>query len=143
MCGWNMSHKLPVLEARNTTLKSSGLTQLWGFQDLARSLCSIPPLYPACIGSDETRGDIQYLHDSLLLTRGGHSVYAGKRFRTQSFLASIVAFASDVVSVNLQSATKESTSLADVKSQILEWGISERPLNQAPRTSQQPPRSGH
>ena len=56
-------YKLSVLEARNTTKQS---------------------------GSDETLGDIQYLHDPLLLARGGHSVYAGKRFQSQYFLASIV-----------------------------------------------------
>lgn len=88
----------------------------------------------------QSRSDLfQYFHNVLLLARGGHSVYAGKGSTMLSHFASLgfscpsttnpADFALDLITVNLQSATKEATSREKVKSLILEWDNSKQPLN--------------
>lgn len=87
----------------------------------------------------QSRSDLfQYFHNVLLLARGGHSVYAGKGSFMLSHFASLgfncptttnpADFALDLITVNLQSATKEATSREKVKSLILEWDNSTQPL---------------
>lgn len=89
----------------------------------------------------QSRSDLfQYFRNVLLLARGGHSVYAGKGSSMLSHFASLgfncptttnpADFALDLITVNLQSATKEATSREKVKSLILEWDNSKEPLNQ-------------
>ena len=88
----------------------------------------------------QSRSDLfQYFHNVLLLARGGHSVYAGKGSSMLSHFASLgfecpintnpADFALDLITVNLQSAEKEATSREKVKSLILGWDNSERPLS--------------
>lgn len=87
----------------------------------------------------QSRSDLfQYFHNVLLLARGGHSVYAGKGSSMLSHFASLgfncptttnpADFALDLITVNLQSATKEATSREKVKSLILQWDNSTQPL---------------
>ena len=89
----------------------------------------------------QSRSDLfQSFHYILLLARGGHSVYAGKGSSMLSHFASLgfncpmttnpADFALDLITVNLQSATKEATSREKVKSLILEWDHSTQPLSQ-------------
>lgn len=89
----------------------------------------------------QSRSDLfQYFHKVLLLARGGHSVYAGKGSSMLSHFASLgfncptttnpADFALDLITVNLQSATKEAVSREKVKSLILEWDNSSQPLKQ-------------
>ena len=89
----------------------------------------------------QSRSDLfQYFHNVVLLARGGHSVYAGKGSSMLSHFASLgfdcptttnpADFALDLITVNLQSATKEATSREKVKSLILQWDNSEKPPNQ-------------
>lgn len=89
----------------------------------------------------QSRSDLfQYFHNVLLLARGGHSVYAGKGSTMLSHFASLgfdcptttnpADFALDLITVNLQSATKEAASREKVKSLILEWDSSVKPLIQ-------------
>ena len=89
----------------------------------------------------QSRSDLfQYFHNVLLLARGGHPVYAGKGSSMLSHFASLgfncptttnpADFALDLITVNLQSATKEAASREKVKSLILGWDNSEQPLAQ-------------
>ena len=89
----------------------------------------------------QSRSDLfQYFHNILLLARGGHSVYAGRGSSMLSHFTSLgfncptttnpADFALDLITVNLQSATKEATSREKVKSLILEWDNSKQPLSQ-------------
>lgn len=89
----------------------------------------------------QSRSDLfQYFHNVLLLARGGHSVYAGKGSSMLSHFASLgfncptttnpADFALDLITVNLQSATKEATSREKVRSLILEWDNTTQPLDQ-------------
>lgn len=88
----------------------------------------------------QSRSDLfQYFHNVLLLARGGHSVYAGKGSSMLAHFASLgfdcptttnpADFALDLITVNLQSATKEATSREKVKSLILGWDDSKQPLH--------------
>ena len=89
----------------------------------------------------QSRSDLfQYFQNVLLLARGGHSVYAGKGSSMLSHFASLgfdcptttnpADFVLDLITVNLQSATKEAASRDKVKSLVLEWNKSKQPLNQ-------------
>lgn len=89
----------------------------------------------------QSRSDLfQYFHNVLLLARGGHSVYAGKGSYMLSHFASLgfncptttnpADFALDLITINLQSATKETVSREKVKSLILEWDKSKISLKQ-------------
>ena len=85
----------------------------------------------------QSRSDLfKYFHNVLLLSRGGHSVYAGKGSSMLSHFGSLgfncptttnpADFALDLITVNLQSAVKEATSREKVKSLILEWDHSKQ-----------------
>ena len=88
----------------------------------------------------QSRSDLfQFFHNVLLLTREGYPVYAGKGSSMLPHFASLgfdcptttnpADFALDLITVNLQSATKEATSREKVKSLILQWDKSEQPLD--------------
>ena len=88
----------------------------------------------------QSRSDLfQYFHNVLLLARGGHPVYAGKGSSMLSHFASLgfdcptttnpADFALDLITVNLQSATKEATSREKVKSLVLGWDNSKQLLS--------------
>ena len=88
----------------------------------------------------QSRSDLfQYFHNVLLLARGGHSVYSGRGSSMLSHFASLgfdcptttnpADFALDLITVNLQNSKKEATSREKVKSLILQWDHSERPLD--------------
>lgn len=90
----------------------------------------------------QSRSDLfKHFHNILLLARGGHSVYAGKgssmlpHFTSLGFECPTTTnpadFALDLITVNLQSATKEATSREKVRSLILEWDKSKQPLSLA------------
>lgn len=80
----------------------------------------------------QSRSDLfQYFQNVLLLARGGSSVYAGKGSLMLSHFSSLgfscptttnpADFALDLITVNLQSESKESKSREKVQSLILEW----------------------
>ncbi|KAK4693851.1 hypothetical protein P7C71_g3623, partial [Lecanoromycetidae sp. Uapishka_2] len=90
----------------------------------------------------QARSDLfKYFDNMLLFARGGSPVYAGKgslmlsHFENLGFSCPITTnpadFALDLITVNLQTATKESTSREKVRSLILEWDQSNIPLNKA------------
>ena len=90
----------------------------------------------------QARSDLfKYFNNVLLLTRGGSAVYAGKgsqmlsHFRSLGFTCPTTTnpadFALDLITVNLQSETKEATSREKVRSLVSEWDQSNVPLTQA------------
>ena len=89
----------------------------------------------------QSRSDLfQYFNNVLLLARGGSPVYAGKGCLMLSYFASMgfhcptttnpADFALDLITVNLQTETKEAASRKKVYSLILEWDKSQKPLGQ-------------
>lgn len=89
----------------------------------------------------QARSDLfKYFNNVILLARGGSPVYAGKGSLMLSHFDSLgfpcptttnpADFALDLITVNLQTATKEATSREKVRSLILEWDQSNTPLNQ-------------
>ena len=80
----------------------------------------------------QSRSDLfKYFESVLLLARGGAPVYSGPGSQMLSHFASLgfacpkttnpADFALDLITVNLQNATKESTSREKVRSLVMEW----------------------
>ena len=87
----------------------------------------------------QSRSDLfQYFNNVLLLARGGSPVYAGKGSSMLSHFASLgfdcptttnpADFALDLITVNLQTNAKEATSREKVRSLIVQWDVSEKPI---------------
>ena len=88
----------------------------------------------------QSRSDLfRYFHNILLLSRGGSPVYAGKGSFMLTHFSSLgfecptttnpADFALDLITVNLQNATRESVSREKVHSLILQWDNAQVPLN--------------
>ena len=89
----------------------------------------------------QSRSDLfKYFSNIVLLARGGSPVYAGKGSLMLSHFSSLgfecptttnpADFALDLITVNLQTAVKESATREKVRSLILEWDNAQAPLNQ-------------
>jgi ABC-type multidrug transport system ATPase subunit len=90
----------------------------------------------------QSRSDLfKHFRNVLLLARGGSPVYAGKGNLMLNHFAALgfecptttnpADFALDLITVNLQNETKESTSREKVRSLIIEWDQSQAPLHQS------------